>query len=305
MKKVNLIVFVLFSVTAYGQNPIKFNNPDAMWNVARTYPHANPQYPNFVETTTSTYGYSVDTLIGTDSWLKLYRSQDSTFILNLKYLGNIKEANGLVDYMDTTHSIHPLYNFNLQPGDSVLYKFEFGNYYLKVGNIDSVFINGAYLKRFHFLEPWFPPSYLNEVWIEEIGSIHGPLFPANPRFFDSEIPDSTYLTCFKLNNSIVWNNPYYSLCYVNIILGTHDLTKSDVKILPNPLSSDAILKTNSSLQDAILTFYNTLGQVMRTLMNISGKEIKIYRDNLPAGIYFLQLTQDNKLISREKIIITN
>jgi hypothetical protein len=33
-----------------------FDHPEAQWNVAKTYPAANPQNPTFVTTTTTVYG---------------------------------------------------------------------------------------------------------------------------------------------------------------------------------------------------------------------------------------------------------
>ncbi len=59
---------------------------------------------------------------------------------------------------------------------------------------------------YHFDEPlWLENffSYLNEMWIEGIGSIHGPLFPhKKPRRFSNEVPmtgDSLILTCSYAN----------------------------------------------------------------------------------------------------------
>jgi len=40
------------------------------------------------------------------------------------------------------------------------------------------------------------------------------------------------------------------------------------------------------------------------MKNISGLEIKLNRENLPSGIYFIQLTEDAKIIAIDKIIIT-
>ena len=47
------------------------------------------------------------------------------------------------------------------------------------------------------------------------------------------------------------------------------------------------------------------GQKIKTINNITGNKIKIDRDNLPSGIYFIRLTQDNKTIITDKLIITD
>ncbi len=269
MKNVLTFLFLTLSIFALGQNQINFNNSNDTWNVATTYPHATPQDPDFVETTTNVFGYNGDTLIGGEYWLKMFTSPDSNFISNLTYLGNIKEVNGVVVYMDTTFSLHALYNFNLQAGDSVLYHFEFGNIYLKVENIDSIYIIGKYYKRFHFQEPVIPFFYIKEVWIEEIGSIHGPLFPANPRLFGTEIPDSMYLTCFKINGSIIWNNPNYSQCFINIILGTSDLPRKCIKVFPNPVIDRVFIEFPISIN----------GNHDVSIFDLCGKQITCHVDD--------------------------
>ena len=299
MKKLFPFLLLTWSIITHGQNQISFDNSNAIWAVAKTYPNGNPQNPNFVETATRLFGYKGDTLIGSNQWLKMYKSLDSNFISNLSYQGNIRETNGVVVYMDTTNSVHNLYNFNLQVGDSVLYSFNFGDYYLKVETIDSIVINSAYYKRFHFQEPWIPPFYLKEVWIEEIGSIHGPLFPANPKVFETEIPDSTYLTCFKLNNSIVWNNPYYAQCFVNIILKTENLTKPELKIFPNP-TDNLLFIDFPDYQEAIndILLFDLQGRKIQCPFKKYMNLVEINVSSINKGVYLLQI---NRTVSSERI----
>ena len=52
-------------------------------------------------------------------------------------------------------------------------------------------------------------------------------------------------------------------------------------------------------------FYNTYGQLIKQMNQLFGKTIILQRDNLPSGVYFIQLSQDNKLISTEKMVITD
>ena len=44
---------------------------------------------------------------------------------------------------------------------------------------------------------------------------------------------------------------------------------------------------------------------IKNIKNNSGQTITLNRDNLPNGIYFLQMTQENKIIATEKLIITD
>jgi hypothetical protein len=41
------------------------------------------------------------------------------------------------------------------------------------------------------------------------------------------------------------------------------------------------------------------------MKNISGKTVTLFRENLPSGIYFIRLIDENKTIAVEKLIITD
>jgi hypothetical protein len=77
-----------------------------------------------------------------------------------------------------------------------------------------------------------------------------------------------------------------------------------INIYPNPFSIETTLRANDKLKEATLTICNTLGQEVKIIKNISGQEYQFNRDNLPNGIYFLRLTQDNKVIANDKLVIT-
>ena len=80
---------------------------------------------------------------------------------------------------------------------------------------------------------------------------------------------------------------------------------TSLNIFPNPFTSETTLKTDFNLKDATLTIYNALGQEVNNIKNISGQEIKLSRDNLVSGIYFIRLTLDNKVIATDKLVITD
>ena len=79
----------------------------------------------------------------------------------------------------------------------------------------------------------------------------------------------------------------------------------EVNIYPNPFSTEATVSTGNLLKNATLTVYNTNGQAVKEIKNINGYTITLHRDNLPAGLYFVQLTQDSKVIATQKLIITD
>ena len=79
----------------------------------------------------------------------------------------------------------------------------------------------------------------------------------------------------------------------------------EVTIYPNPFSTQTILQSSKPLQNATLSVYNCLGALVNQLNNISGQTVIIEGNNLPTGLYFISLTQNNKAIATQKLIITD
>jgi hypothetical protein len=129
---------------------------------------------------------------------------------------------------------------------------------------------------------------LNEIWIEGIGSIHGPLFPNFPVKFSQEMPDSMLVTCSYSDHQQVWQHPSYAGCYVNIVLGVSKLEIFDFKIYPNPFS-DKIYFENSRIYNYDLAVLNSVGQVVRQIQPDSNSQ-SIDLTELKAGIYFLRIS---------------
>jgi len=64
------------------------------------------------------------------------------------------------------------------------------------------------------------------------------------------------------------------------------------------------LEINKNLSNATLTIDNYLGQTVAQIKNISGQTITFNRNNLPSGVYFIRLTEENKIIAVDKLVIT-
>ena len=86
---------------------------------------------------------------------------------------------------------------------------------------------------------------------------------------------------------------------------TDNQLQEHIAVYPNPFSTQTMLQANSVFKDASLFVYNSLGKRVKQFTHISGQAFTLYRDNLPCGIYFLELTQDNKTYMTDKLIITD
>lgn len=294
MKTTILLSMFLIPSILLGQAINHFDDIDSKWNVAKTYPAANQQNPDFVATTTTVYGFQGDTLIDNELWFKFYSTSDSMFQSDLLYHGLLRVENNKVFYLDTLNQLDALYDFSLNVGDSVLYDLN-GMFpeWLQVINVDSIQINGDYYRRLKFAEPIMNAfDELNEVWIEGIGSVHGPLFPYFPVKFSQEIPDSLFVTCTFSGNQQVWQHQSYSGCYINIVLSVDQLDLFDFKIYPNPFMNIIHIE-NIGIQEYELTMMNSMGQIVKQLQ-INNNNTIIDLSELKSGIYFLRIeSRDN------------
>ncbi len=81
--------------------------------------------------------------------------------------------------------------------------------------------------------------------------------------------------------------------------------KISARLYPNPCSYQTVLYTDKEVYNATLTVLNSLGQTVKQVKNISGQSILLQRDNLPGGIYLLQLSQKNKTIVSHKLLVVD
>jgi hypothetical protein len=287
MKTAIIFWILLLPSILWGQITNHFNNSDSKWHVAKTNPAGNQLNPSFVATTTSVFGFQDDSTLNNEQWLKLYSTNDSLFQNDLVYRGLLRAENSKVFYLDTLNQLDILYDFSLSVGDSVLFDL-YGMYpeWLQVIDVDSIQINGDYYRRQKFAEPTIQAfDELNEVWIEGIGSIHGPLFPVFPIKFSQEIPDSMLVTCSYSDNQQVWQHPSYTNCYINIVLGIDRIEVYDFKLYPNPFL-EKIHFENNKQEKFDLSISNNNGQLVKQIQLLNDNET-IDLSELSEGIYFL------------------
>jgi uncharacterized delta-60 repeat protein len=93
--------------------------------------------------------------------------------------------------------------------------------------------------------------------------------------------------------------------------GTHIATsientqEADVTVYPNPFQSQTVLKADFPLNKATLRIVNSTGQIVKEVKSNSGNSVILHRDNLPSGLYFIHLTENNRKILAKKILITD
>jgi hypothetical protein len=81
--------------------------------------------------------------------------------------------------------------------------------------------------------------------------------------------------------------------------------KSEIHIYPNPFSNQAILQSDTPFNNVTFTLVNCFGQTVSEIKNINGQTTILSFDNLAGGLYFVKLTENNRIIGKAKLLITN
>lgn len=293
MRRSLLLFTIQLPLILIGQPIQMFTDPTATWYVADTYPNGSPQAPGFVETLSTKYNYNGDTLINGATWYALYSTEGPDQSVAPVLEGWINVANDIVLILDTADVVHTLYDLSVQVGDSVPYRlYEPDTIYLEVTLIDTLVVDGNEHRVVHFGQPPFIAMDVHdERWVEGLGSIHGPLFPARPRTFSTEVPgDSLILTCFSLADTLYWQHPGYDECETNIIQSFEEHSDDpDLTVWPNPgLDQLNINWTASQYSPVRIEVYSILGELLRS-ETTSISPITLTTHDLPAGCYLIRL----------------
>ena len=113
-------------------------------------------------------------------------------------------------------------------------------------------------------------------------------------------------TSFTIKDYAYESSPNACIHSGQTILGINENSNKNIfSVFPNPFISSTTIQTIGNLKNATLTIYNSYGQILKHVKNISGQAISLSRDNLPNGLYFYRLTEENQIIAVEKLIITD
>ena len=280
-----------------GQTIDHFTDSTARWNVANTESVSTPDPPpiNRQKVETTNYGFRGDTVINGKQWLRMVATKDTAFSKNLKPQGYIRSQGPVVLYQGLEVSKKPdtLYDFSLQVGDSIQYRFpkapvEYKTRTVEVKQVDSVRVNGAFHKRIMAGQMGWPlATGLKPVWIEGIGSIHGPLFPREATVFSEGLPEPLDLACTKVNSRQYYDNLDYSECQPNKFVGVADHEQQSLSVQPNPFQ-DYVRVTMEKVRQATLSLYNAQGQpVLRK--PITRGQARLSVSHLTPGMYIAQI----------------
>ena len=124
------------------------------------------------------------------------------------------------------------------------------------------------------------------------------------RFFDD-----SHTIIVQMQDTLNWGRQAYY--YIdNVYVSTNPMEgiveqdlKERIYVYPNPFTDSTIIELNNSnsFNDSQIIIYNAFGREVRKYLSV-GKKIKIERENLLSGIYFLNIKIDNKTLTQKLII---
>lgn len=289
MKRNILIIGLTFLIklSIIGQN---FISADKQWNVI-----LNGGYG----LTTEIFQIEGDSIVDSISYSKIWVSYDS--LATRTFQGLLREESNIVYFIPPDMNEGILYDFNLEIGDTTSVKNIFcGNQLIPITiiNIDTVEYFGISHKR------WFigEEGNVEEIWIEGIGSLNGPLYT---KYWYCIVCPVWELLCYHNNNTLEYIMTGETECFQNTVGIDDNLEndKIDFLIKPNPANkgTDIYLETNS--EPTRLSIFSSTGNLVKTINPESSKNIKIETNNFESGLYFITImTKDNRMKTKKILI---
>ena len=300
MNKQSFIVLLsLVPIFLYSQNYFPMPESDVIWSQSHSGIYCNNQLHLCSE---YQYTFGGDTIIGSNTYKIINRSgylYDENLIPTyfFEYAGGFRQniENKKVFFVEINNDQEELlYDFDLNPGDTLPHAYNNQHDYAIVSSIDSVLIGNQYRKRFN-LE--YTVTGATEI-IEGIGSNAGLLEP----LFQFE--DNYRLECFNLYDSIYYPT-YGFLC--DLISGFKELgiSNNSLEIIPNPVSGTSIIKISGNNENhALIEIINVEGQTINRIPSLNKTSIAITRNELTPGFYFCILkSKENTILQIAKFVV--
>ncbi len=155
----------------------------------------------------------------------------------------------------------------------------------------------------------------NRKWVECFGGE----FTDQPRHMTIDNNDNLYLTGFFQSDSIIVANDIL----INLgdhsrevfiikmnpsnstIVNVNEIGKTDYTLFPNPIEDDLNFVLGANVSNGVVTIIDSKGNVVSEENRISGGNFKIRTSTLQKGAYLVVLTEQGKVILREKIVKLN
>lgn len=251
----------------------------------------------------SVYVYSIigDTILGLHDYKKISRAIAfcSGFCCSPPfnplngYMGAFRDDTVLkkIYFIFTTDSVEKMiYDFGLNVGDTLVPGIGVFGPDAIITSIDSLLIGNSFRKRLNINGGM---SYM----VEGIGGSWGFIDP----LFTFEAGSS--LLCFSENHQALFPDTCAD-CSIITSVQSEVMTIEALHIYPNPFKQYTFLEfTNPEMKNLSLRIFDSYGRIMKSMSVVNMGRIRIERENLSGGIYFIQLYSDSEIFSTGKLIV--
>lgn len=119
--------------------------------------------------------------------------------------------------------------------------------------------------------------------------------------------DSGYIAIKYKTVGAAWMTYQVDNINVDLFVGMEE-KQSNVPatlVYPSPFSSATTIRLIRDVDNATLAVYTTCGQLVKQVYGITGQSIVFTRDNLPAGVYFFKIMEDEKILAEDRFVIVD
>jgi uncharacterized repeat protein (TIGR01451 family) len=105
-----------------------------------------------------------------------------------------------------------------------------------------------------------------------------------------------------------FNAPIVTNTTINEYVETKSISEkvnSNIHVFPNPFSTSTTIVFKTLLKETDIKLYNVYGQEVRSIADFSGDKLKIERENLANGVYYLKVDSQNEASETVKLILKN
>jgi len=242
--------------------------------------------------------FDEDTIINTLTYRRVFRATDTEFT-DKTLNGYVREDSTVGLYFRNLQGEEGLlYKYNLHLGDSVFIQNKsvswLANSRYLVTGIDSILINGRYIKKYIMTEKYF--ENWPETWVEGVGSSIGILSCG----VHTVGGWTSFLCCYD-NNVLMYKNPDFQNCYYNSTrTALHQVSDSGsgINVWSGTVPNEVLIK---SQVDNSIRIFNCYGMFVETVHVLANQEYRLNVLKYPKGIYII--SPSTNLSGLKKFII--
>ncbi|MBW2938795.1 T9SS type A sorting domain-containing protein [Aureisphaera sp. CAU 1614] len=154
----------------------------------------------------------------------------------------------------------------------------------------------------------FGGSFVTGLYLATDIGVYFSSFPGNDWFQWGDDLPSVPVTDISFENgnqkfgSYLYAGTYGRSIYKSFVgeAGIEDFSANNVSLFPNPALEHVTIQSKFSI-DGVVTIYNQLGRKVLS-ETISGTEKTLTLSNLPAGLYFVTISSENRKVTKKLIV---